>query len=449
MNIRMTVLKLRDGSLFVYGPVAPTRECLRLLRELNAPVKYIVLPTSAVEHKARAFAARGCLQLPRTPPTTKCSFAAQVFLGPFAREFPDAEARVLALPRAACSPADIAPLQIYAAPGQWSWPLNLPLALLGLFPRKLNGTLGDGGLSDGRRAPWADELEHALLELPLGLGPFVEVVFFHKASKTLLVTDLVISVPEEPPQVCAADPLPLLVRSKDTVEPLPENTSDARLVGWAKTVLFALFFQPRAVSFGLRGFTWSPEWRDSFARLTRPKLIVPPILQTIVLNKRPATARTWINRVARWPFQRIIPAHLEAPISAGPADFVAAFDFLPQKNTSAWVNPFAAVFAKPQAAAGAASPFAEGDMRTLRSIGNLVSVLGVIKGAFLRLTRRSRAAQTGFDGFSCIARCLSLNSLTLALCAARRRVRRSSEAVVVYYSFLFLGHSSLRRILGG
>ena len=51
VNTRMTVLKLRDGSLFVYAPVAPTRECLRLVRELDAPVKYIVLPTSAVEHK--------------------------------------------------------------------------------------------------------------------------------------------------------------------------------------------------------------------------------------------------------------------------------------------------------------------------------------------------------------------------------------------------------------
>ena len=51
VNTRMTVLKLRDGSLFVYAPVAPTRECLRLVRELDAPVKYVVLPTSAVEHK--------------------------------------------------------------------------------------------------------------------------------------------------------------------------------------------------------------------------------------------------------------------------------------------------------------------------------------------------------------------------------------------------------------
>lgn len=105
-----------------------------------------------------------------------------MFLGPFARDFPEAE--------------------VYAAPGQWSWPLNLPLSFLGLFPRRLTGTLADSGkLRDGRAAPWADELDHVLLELPLGLGPFVEVVFFHKESKTLLVTDVVISVPADPPEV--------------------------------------------------------------------------------------------------------------------------------------------------------------------------------------------------------------------------------------------------------
>lgn len=52
VNVRMTVVKMRDGGLFVHAPVAPTRECLSLLRELGAPVRYIVLPTSAVEHKA-------------------------------------------------------------------------------------------------------------------------------------------------------------------------------------------------------------------------------------------------------------------------------------------------------------------------------------------------------------------------------------------------------------
>ena len=62
VNIRMTVVRLRDGSLFVYAPVAPTRECLRLLRELEAPVRYIVLPTSAVEHKARRDAPCSCVR---------------------------------------------------------------------------------------------------------------------------------------------------------------------------------------------------------------------------------------------------------------------------------------------------------------------------------------------------------------------------------------------------
>lgn len=73
VNIRMTVVRLRDGSLFVHAPVAPTEECLRLLRELDAPVKYIVLPTSAVEHKVRALqrcgapcaAAAAAARLPR------------------------------------------------------------------------------------------------------------------------------------------------------------------------------------------------------------------------------------------------------------------------------------------------------------------------------------------------------------------------------------------------
>ena len=58
VNIRMTVVKLRGGGLFVHAPVAPTAECLGLLRGLGAPVRFVVLPTSAVEHKARPLRAR-------------------------------------------------------------------------------------------------------------------------------------------------------------------------------------------------------------------------------------------------------------------------------------------------------------------------------------------------------------------------------------------------------
>ena len=42
--IRMTVVKLDEGGLLVYAPVAPTPECIRLVKELVAQhgdVKYI------------------------------------------------------------------------------------------------------------------------------------------------------------------------------------------------------------------------------------------------------------------------------------------------------------------------------------------------------------------------------------------------------------------------
>ena len=68
----MTVVKLATGGLLVYAPVAPTGECLELVNELIAlhgDVKYIILPTiSGLEHK--------------------------VFVGPFARKFPQAQVQV-------------------------------------------------------------------------------------------------------------------------------------------------------------------------------------------------------------------------------------------------------------------------------------------------------------------------------------------------------------------
>ena len=37
-----------------------------------------------------------------------------------------------------------------------------------------------------------------------GIGPYVEVAFFHKPSRTLLTTDAVIFVSQRPPEVCPA-----------------------------------------------------------------------------------------------------------------------------------------------------------------------------------------------------------------------------------------------------
>ena len=148
--IRMTVVKLAQGGLLVYAPVAPTGECISLVNELVAAhgeVEYIILPTvSGIEHK--------------------------VFVGPFARCFPKAE--------------------VFIAPDQWSFPVNLPLSWLG-FPRKRTQKLP----LNSNQTPFADEFDYEILgPLDLGLGAFKEVAFYHKRSQNLLLTDCFISIPQ-------------------------------------------------------------------------------------------------------------------------------------------------------------------------------------------------------------------------------------------------------------
>ena len=85
------------------------------MNELEAPVEYIVLPTFAYEHK--------------------------IFVGPFSRKYPKA--------------------QVWVAPRQWSWPINLPLQFFGIFKaKKLH--------ADSTSAPWVDEIDHKILSCPVG-----------------------------------------------------------------------------------------------------------------------------------------------------------------------------------------------------------------------------------------------------------------------------------------
>jgi hypothetical protein len=86
---------------------------MQLLKELDAPVEYIVLPTFAYEHK--------------------------IFVGPFSRKFPKA--------------------QIWVAPRQWSWPINLPLEFFGIFRSK---PLKD----EDKYTPWTAEIEQKVLSSP-------------------------------------------------------------------------------------------------------------------------------------------------------------------------------------------------------------------------------------------------------------------------------------------
>lgn len=113
ISIRYSMFgKLCANQLVV--PCAYSELCtFQLVKELGAPVEYIVLPTFAYEHK--------------------------IFVGPFSRKFPQAK--------------------IWVAPRQWSWPLNLPLEFFGIFGAK---TLTDKDLS----TPWGDEIEHKILSSP-------------------------------------------------------------------------------------------------------------------------------------------------------------------------------------------------------------------------------------------------------------------------------------------
>ena len=310
--IRMTVVRLQPQGLLVYSPVAPTPQCIALMRELEdryGSVRYIILSTvTGIEHK--------------------------VFVGPFARQFPQA--------------------QVYVTPQQWSFPVNLPLSWLGL-PGDRTYLLP----SDSSQAPFADQVDYAALgPIPLGLGPFAETACFHRASRTLMVTDAVVSIPAEPPEVLQIDPYPLLFHARDTPADPLVDTPENRRKGWQRIALFAFYFRPSTLAvaslpvmltaarqapdrsrrnyFGYYPFDWQPGWTESFQALgQRGQIRVAPILKDLIFNRGPAAVITWAGQVATWQFDQIIPAHLAAPITATPTDFLAAFDFLqsqPQKD---------------------------------------------------------------------------------------------------------------------
>ncbi len=299
--IRMTVIKLAAGGLLVYAPIAPTGECIQLVKELEAAhgtVRYILLPTaSGLEHK--------------------------VFVPAFAHFFPSA--------------------QIFVAPHQWSFPLNLPLPWLG-FPRQRTQVLP----ANSAEAPFADEFDYAILDINLGKGSFGEVALLHKQSHTLLVTDTVLSIPETPPEILQLDPYPLLFHARDSaLEPIEDSEANRRR-GWQRIALFALYFQPSALKtvglvqairdglkapnhskkayFGLFPFQWQPGWERSFDVLHgQGRPFVAPILQTFILDHDPRAVLAWADRVASWDFERIIPCHFDAPIATTPQGFRQAF----------------------------------------------------------------------------------------------------------------------------
>lgn len=299
--IRMTVVKLKSGGLFVYNPVAATPECVDMLKELikkHGQLKHIVVGSVALEHKAYA--------------------------GVLAQKFPKAD--------------------VWLAPGQYSFPVNLPNPFLG-FPSARTKTVPQN--TEDAPEDWRETFDF------LTLGPFIsrdgafsETVFRHIESKTLIVTDTVLEVTEEVPEILELDSSPLLYHARDTVTQVVENTPETRKIGWRRVALFGLYFTPSAIDIkdadvafyerredinsdflGIYPWDWVRDDKVSFDAL-KGGLLVAPILQTLILNRTPLQVLDFADVVSEWDIERIIPAHFKNDLKYGGKDYRAAFSFL-------------------------------------------------------------------------------------------------------------------------
>ena len=314
VNIRMTVVKLRDGTLLVYCPIAPTRSCLSLLSDLGAEVSVIVLPSFAIEHKA--------------------------FCGPFSRRFPGAAVRV--------------------GPGcSWTFPLDLPLPLIGIFnARELGG--------EGEDDAWpADEFDFAPFVARFSdLGPYAELALYHRDTRTPLVTDCVCYVPEEPP---AGVPMEDVLANSAT----GEDTRASRRVGWARIVMQVLFFGPRDLS--LRG--WETESAPAGFAEVKERLIVSPVVRELVFREVPEDVRAWVSTLCSFDFVRIIPAHLASPVRAGPSTLREAFAFAFEDAEL----PLATRLQRAVRGGGGGEEEANPDLGALNSLNSILRLIGAKK----------------------------------------------------------------------
>jgi hypothetical protein len=299
--LRCVVIRLNDddGTLWVHAPLAPTEEFFQLVESCGGKVGHVVVPTYALEHK--------------------------IFVKDALLRWPNAK--------------------LWTAPGQFSFPKK-NMADDFIWGKSVDGVLYGSDETMTTSAPWTNEIQYETLAAGtflIGSSPqtFYETAFFHKSSKTLIVTDSVVQIPLAPPPLNHADKL-LLVSKRSTSDPQPDDTPEARQVGWEKTSLLVSYFFPEHEELdpdaGFGVVTWTDGWHNNFNALAG-RLLVPPVVRTLLYAQNPNEVQRWVDRVvARWEFQQIVPAHFEAPISASRVEFRKAFLFL-QEIT---IDPFPA-----------------------------------------------------------------------------------------------------------
>ncbi|GKZ00141.1 hypothetical protein MPSEU_000967400 [Mayamaea pseudoterrestris] len=327
--IRQTVVRLQSGGLWILNPVAPTlqlRNMMDRLVKLHGPVKHIVLGTVALEHKAT--------------------------FGDFSAHYPDAT--------------------LWIQPGQWSFPINLPIEYyvkqrgkrlrdIPVLGSKQNAKYVTKEVSPQIPA-WANDFDYEVLG-PFSfqsVGGFSETAFYHKSTKTLLVTDTVVSVTKTPPAIIQEDPRALLFHARDAARDTVRDTAATREKGWRRMVQFGLVFFPSQIDVAsaaealvdaskvpneLRNlgdgaipisslYPWS--WHDNDADIRNfeaisqnGKLFCPPILTKLILDREPQATLEWVDRVCTRfkDMQRIIPGHLNNDVRvSGSREFYQAFD---------------------------------------------------------------------------------------------------------------------------
>lgn len=79
---------------------------------------------------------------------------------------------------------------------------------------------------------------------------------------------------------------------------------------------------------GALPFTWLESTSVAFEAFSAGgKPTVAPIIQ-IILSRAPEASKAWVDTIASWQFERIVPAHFDAPLQSTPKEFADSFGFL-------------------------------------------------------------------------------------------------------------------------
>ena len=307
--IRMTIIKVSDGLMLI-NPLPPTTELIEEIKKLtliHGRVKTIVLPTaSGLEHK--------------------------IGLPALARVFKEAD--------------------IWVCPGQWSFPINLPLDFIGIPSKRTKVLFEDG-------TPYSDEFVwNSLGPVNLGLGRFQEISCFHKPTSTLLVTDAIVGIDRNPPRIFDYDPTPLLFHSRESGDESLLDSPEARKKGWLRLILFSSYLKPAKLKipslkeivknsfkkdlrnqkshFGIFPFLWADDWEDSLSEITieeNVKIQIAPVLKKLIFPKSKEILINWLMALKEFKNMKyLISAHYSAPVNFTIEDVSQLIDFINSDN---------------------------------------------------------------------------------------------------------------------